>query len=88
MYLNRCVVLKLKMLNGVGSQFMMELSRISRVLFVKHRCWKFPDVTQEFTLESDASLSGLRATLLQGAQPVAFASRALTPDEGRYAQTE
>ena len=49
---------------------------------------KFYDVTQAVTVESDASLSGLGATLPQGGQPVAFASRALTPAESRYAQIE
>ena len=49
---------------------------------------KFYDVTQAVTVESDASLSGLGATLLQGGQPVAFASRALTSAERRYAQIE
>ncbi|KAL9953685.1 hypothetical protein ACROYT_G041138 [Oculina patagonica] len=44
---------------------------------------KFYDVNQEVTIESDASLSGLGASLLQEGQPVPFASRALTPAEGR-----
>ena len=48
----------------------------------------FYDVAQEVTVESDASLSGLGATLLLSGQPVAFASRALTPAECRYAQIE
>lgn len=49
---------------------------------------KFYDVTREFIVESDASLFGLGAFLLQGDQPVELASRALMPAEGRYAQIE
>ena len=49
---------------------------------------KFYDVTQAVTVESNASLSGFGATLRQGGQPVAFALRALTPAESRYAQIE
>ena len=37
-YLSRCVVLKLKMLSGVGFPFIMRLSRKLRVLFVKPQC--------------------------------------------------
>ena len=40
---------------------------------------KFYDVNQEVTFESDASPSGLGASLLQEGQPVTFVSRALTP---------
>ena len=49
---------------------------------------KFYDVAQPVTVESDASLSGLGATPLQGGQPVVFASRAFPPAESRYAQIE
>ena len=57
-------------------------------LFCDALLLKFYNVRQPVTVESDASLSGLGATLLQGGQPVAFASRAHTPTEGRYAQIE
>ena len=40
------------------------------------------------TLSVDASKSGLGAVYLQYGNPVAFASRALTEDESRYAQVE
>ena len=40
------------------------------------------------TLQCDASQSGLGAALMQNGQPVAYASRALTPAETRYAQIE
>ena len=39
-------------------------------------------------LQCDASKSDLRATLLQNGQPVAYASRALTPAQMCYAQIE
>ena len=42
----------------------------------------------EVTLWCDASKSGLGATLMQNGQPVAYASRALTPTEVQYAQIE
>ena len=40
------------------------------------------------TLQCDASQSGLGAALMQGGQPVAYASRVLTATERRYAQIE
>ena len=46
------------------------------------------NVNDEVTLQCDASQSGLRAALMQNGQPVAYASRALTPAETRYAQIE
>ena len=49
---------------------------------------KFYDVTEEATLQCDASEKSLGATLLQNGQPVAFASRALSRVEQTYAQIE
>ena len=43
---------------------------------------------EEVTLQCDASQSGLGAALPQNGQPVAYASRALTPTETSYAQIE
>ena len=49
---------------------------------------KFHDPGAEVTLQCDASEYGLGATLLQGGQPVAFASRTLSRTERNYAQLE
>ena len=49
---------------------------------------RYYNLSEEVTLQRDASQSGLGAALLQGGQPVADASRALTPTESRYAQIE
>jgi hypothetical protein len=46
------------------------------------------NVKEEVTLQCDASQTGLGASLLQNGQPVAYASRALTAKETRYAQIE
>ena len=49
---------------------------------------RYYNLKEEVTLQCDASQSGLGATLMQQGQPVAYASRALTPAETRYAQIE
>ena len=53
---------------------------------------QFPDFDKEFTLTTDASQTALGAVLSQerrlGDQPVAFASRRLTPAETRYSTIE
>ena len=46
------------------------------------------DAKKELVLQCDASEKALGATLLQDAKPVAYASRALTEIETRYAQIE
>ena len=49
---------------------------------------RYYDVTQEVTLQNDASERGLGATLMQEGQPVTFASKALSKTEQGYAQIE
>ena len=46
------------------------------------------DPSKELIIECDASQSGLGTVLLQEGRPIAYASRALTPTESRYAQIE
>ena len=46
------------------------------------------DPAKEVTLQVDASTAGLGATLLQDKKPIAFASKALTDTESRYANIE
>ena len=47
---------------------------------------RYYNLKEEVTLQCDASQSGLGAALMQNGQPIAYASRALTPAETRYAQ--
>ena len=49
---------------------------------------RYYNLEEEVTIQCDASQSGLGAALLQNGQPVAYASRALTDAETRYAQIE
>ena len=59
-----------------------------KLLVTKAPVLKFFDSTESLTLQCDASDKGLRAVLLQKGQPIAYASRALTDAESRYAQKE
>lgn len=49
---------------------------------------RYYNLDEEITLQCDASQTGLGTALLQNGQPLAYASRALTPAETRYAQIE
>ena len=45
---------------------------------------RYYKLREKVTIQCDASQHGLGAVLLQGEQPVAYASRALTPTEENY----
>ena len=49
---------------------------------------RYYNLKEEVTIQCDASQSGLGAALTQNGQPLAYASRELTPAETRYAQIE
>ena len=49
---------------------------------------RYYNLAEEVTIQCDTSQAGLGAALMQGGQPVAYASRALTDTETRYAQIE
>ena len=49
---------------------------------------RYYNLNEEVTLQCDASQSGLGAAMMQNGQPVAYASRALSEVETRYAQIE
>ena len=49
---------------------------------------RYYNINEEVTLQCDASQSGLGVAMMQNGQPVAYASRALSPVETRYAQIE
>lgn len=46
------------------------------------------DAKKSLTLQVDASSTGLGAALIQEDRPIAYASKALTPTQERYAQIE
>ncbi|UYV82346.1 K02A2.6-like, partial [Cordylochernes scorpioides] len=61
---------------------------LSKELVTQAPVLKYFDPSLPVTIQSDASDKGLGAVLLQGEQPVAYASKALTNTETRYAQIE
>ncbi|UYV81904.1 K02A2.6-like [Cordylochernes scorpioides] len=61
---------------------------LSKELVTQAPVLKYFDPSLPVTIQSDASDKGLGAVLLQEEQPVAYASKALTNTETRYAQIE
>lgn len=59
-----------------------------KIMLTEAPLLRYYDVKLPVTLSVDASKSGLGAVLLQEEKPVAYASRALTETEQRYAQIE
>ena len=64
-----------------------ELDEIKRLVTAKP-VLKYYDPKLQLVLQSDASETGLGATIMQENQPIAYASRALADTETRYAQIE
>ena len=62
--------------------------RTVKEYLIKAPVLAYYDITKEVTIQCDASETGLGAVLLQNDQPIAYASRALTDTETRYAQIE
>ena len=63
------------------------LEEIKRLVTAKP-VLKYYDPKLQLVLQSDASETGLGATIMQKNQPIAYVSRALTDTETRYAQIE
>lgn len=57
-------------------------------LITKEATLAYFDPTKKTTIQVDASSRGLGAAVLQEGKPIAFASKALTPAEQRYANIE
>lgn len=57
-------------------------------ILVRAPVLRYFDVNKPVVLSADVSQFGLRVTLLQDKLPVAYASKAMTETESRYAQVE
>ena len=77
------------------STYLVQLNKVSNFMphlhllhlsreYQRHEHYKYYDPTADVQLEVDASIKGLGATLIQNKQPVAFASKSLTPAETNY----
>ena len=64
----------------------MHLSNSKKLCLSPILCYY--NLREKVTIQCDTSQHGLGAVFLQGEQPVAYASRALTPTEENYAQLE
>lgn len=63
------------------------MDKIKKVL-TSNPVLSFYDVTQEVTIQTDASQNGLGSCIMQNNKPIAYASRALNEAEKNYAQIE
>jgi hypothetical protein len=57
-----------------------------KLLIAKETLLSFPDFSQEFEIDTDASKLQLGACISQNSKPVAFYSRKLQPAQTRYIQ--
>lgn len=69
------------------SSYQAAMDRIKAAI-IDDATLRYFDVNKEVTIQVDASQVGLGAVLLQEGKPVAYASKALTPTEQRYANIE
>ena len=76
-----------------GVEWVWDCAQQEALLMLKKALSSIPvlryyNLEEEVTLQCDASQAGLGAAMMQNGQPVAYASRALTSAETRYAQIE
>ena len=72
---------------GTGKSSRKPVSKLSKNCLTFLQCYDY-DAQKVLTLQVDASSTGLSAALIQGNQPVAYASEALIPTQQKYAQIE
>jgi hypothetical protein len=65
-----------------------EVFNTMKKMLVSKKCLKYYDVNKDVTIQVDACKTGLGAALLQEDQPVAYASRAMTSTQLKYAIIE
>jgi len=71
-----------------GAKIKKKVFEEIKKLITKTSSLKYFNMNQPVVVQTDASLEGLRAVLLQEGQPVSYGSRSLTDNEKNYALIE